>query len=220
MNGELGLFVLNAVLMPGAVLRLHVFEDRYKALMADCLERQRPFGVVFDRLGREVGDELHPVAVGTTAHIRHLSRLSAGRLYVIASGHERFRIRRIVATQPFWLAQVGPLPEAPETSGVRDLLALASARFRDYVEALLARPLDDPNGLVLPEEASFASFVIADALQVAPRVKQALLEAEGAAQRLAAEVRLLESEIERLHRRPEPVRRHSPRPPGVRFSLN
>jgi Lon protease-like protein len=220
MNGELGLFVLNAVLMPGAMLRLHVFEDRYKALMAECLEHHKPFGVVFDRLGREVGDELHPVAIGTSAHIRQVSRLSAGRLYVIAGGVERFRIRRVIATQPFWLAQVSPLPEAPDTPGARDLLATATARFRDYVEALLARPLDDPDGLVLPDEPSAASFVIADALQVTPRVKQALLEAEGAAHRLAAEVRLLESEIERLRRRPEPASRRSPRPPGVRFSLN
>ena len=50
---ELPLFPLNTVLCPGIALPLHVFEDRYRAMVRHCLESQSPFGVVLIRQGRE-----------------------------------------------------------------------------------------------------------------------------------------------------------------------
>ena len=66
---ELPLFPLNTVLFPGATLPLHIFEDRYKEMISQCIEEHRPFGVLLIRKGREAGDLAEPFEIGTTAHI-------------------------------------------------------------------------------------------------------------------------------------------------------
>ena len=199
MSQTLGLFPLNAVLMPGATLRLHIFEDRYKAMIAECIEREVPFGVLLDRNGREVGDELDPVDVGTTAHITDVRRLASGRFYIVTRGMRRFRVERVVRTEPYWLADVSYLEElAGPAEDAEQLRQTATAHFAEYLRILLAlfgRQLDD---LKLPDDLAASSYLIADTLQVAMPVKQSLLEASSAAQRLRRELELLSAETERL----------------------
>ena len=55
MSQAIGMFPLGTVLLPGAVLPLHVFEPRYRALVADCLAGEQEFGVVLIERGSEVG---------------------------------------------------------------------------------------------------------------------------------------------------------------------
>jgi len=69
---ELPLFPLNTVLFPGATLPLHVFEERYKQMINQCLESRSPFGVLLIRSGNEVGTPTEPFEVGTTASIAHV----------------------------------------------------------------------------------------------------------------------------------------------------
>ncbi|HQF70729.1 MAG TPA: LON peptidase substrate-binding domain-containing protein, partial [Promineifilum sp.] len=67
---ELPLFPLNLVLFPGMPLPLHIFEERYKEMVADCLRENRPFGVVLIAEGRaEGGAPARPHVVGCTAEI-------------------------------------------------------------------------------------------------------------------------------------------------------
>src|SRR5581483_3931480 len=69
-RASLRLFPLNTVLFPGAVLNLHVFEERYRRLIAECLDTGEAFGVVLLREGEEAGDpDAVPHDVGTTAEI-------------------------------------------------------------------------------------------------------------------------------------------------------
>lgn len=208
MDSSLGLFILNSVLVPGSVLRLHVFEDRYKALMAHCLDRHVPFGVLLDRNGLEVGDGLDPVDVGTTANIRQIQRLGAGRLYVIADGVARFKMERLIGKTPFWHAAVSYLDEPDEDRDARVLCGLALERFREYLQALLSGCGRELDTLELPAEASASSYVIADALQIDPCVKQTLLEARTPSERLRAELVLLEEETKRV--RQSRLRRETP----------
>lgn len=220
MDDLLNLFPLNTVLLPGAMLQLHVFEDRYKDMMAQCIDGELPFGVLLDRSGL-TADELDPVDIGTVAEIRKVRRLSAGRLFVIAQGTRRFRIERIVGTRPFWRAEVSLLEEVdgPERSAGR-LREAATVRLRDYLAALLAPRGDGIESIELPRDAATSSYVIADALQVASPIKQQLLEAASAVDRLRAELALLDVEIERL-RSECATRRQDDRPTfPARFSLN
>jgi len=70
MTTRMRLFPLNAVLFPGAALNLHVFEARYKQLVAECLESGEGFGVVRIREGKEAGDpSIEPHDIGTLAEI-------------------------------------------------------------------------------------------------------------------------------------------------------
>jgi len=78
----LPLFPLEAVLFPGALMPLHIFEPRYRLLIRRCIERQRPFGIVLIRNGSEVGAGAEAYGVGTEAKIVAESRLRDGRSYI------------------------------------------------------------------------------------------------------------------------------------------
>lgn len=225
MDSILGLFPLNTVLLPGAALRLHVFEDRYKEMIAECIEHKQPFGVVLNRSGKETGDELDPVDIGTAAAIRQVSKLSAGRLYIIAQGTRRFKVERVIGKKPFWRAEVSYLNEliGPSDSASR-LRETAIDRFKDYLEVLLAVSGTELEGIDLPADAAASSYIIADALQVEPAVKQGLLEAASAAERLRTELKLLDEETRRLRSLRAEAGPHAQRartsPFGARISLN
>ena len=104
-TGQLRLFPLNTVLFPGAVLNLHVFEERYRRMIAECLDAHEAFGVVLIREGGEAGDpDVTPHEIGTTAEISEVTPLPAGRYYVSTTGKRRFRIDRIVSREPYLLA--------------------------------------------------------------------------------------------------------------------
>ncbi|MBV8163041.1 MAG: LON peptidase substrate-binding domain-containing protein [Candidatus Eremiobacteraeota bacterium] len=220
MDDVLNLFPLNTVLLPGAMLQLHVFEDRYKEMMAQCIDGELPFGVLLDRSGLRA-DDLDPVDVGTVAVIRKVTRLSAGRLFVIAQGTRRFRIERVIGTTPFWRAEISFLEEVdgPQAKAGR-LREAATVRLRDYLAALLAPRGEEIESIELPSDVAASSYLIADALQVASPVKQELLEAGSAVERLRAELALLDTEIERL-RSEQPAAGSEQRSTfPARFSLN
>src|SRR5258708_36507084 len=92
MASPLPLFLLRTVLFPHMPLSLHVFERRYREMIADCLEAGQTFGVVAIREGREAGGEAGPRGVGTLARIGHGGRLPDGRLNLLVTGASRFRL--------------------------------------------------------------------------------------------------------------------------------
>lgn len=195
---RIGLFPLRTVLLPGAALQLHIFEDRYKEMIAGCIQSGEPFGVLLDRNANEVGDDLDPVDVGTTAHIAEVSHLPEGRMHILTRGHRRFRIERVVQKKPFWTAEVSYLEEPVGGGAVATLQAVAAERFTDYLQALLALFGRELDSVRMPEDVTASSYLIADALQIDGPVKQRLLEAETSVDRLRAEVVLLDSETQRL----------------------
>ena len=199
MQSDLDLFPLTSVLVPGGSIRLHVFEERYKTMIGSCIERGAPFGVVLDHAGNEVGDDLNPATVGTTAEIVKVRRLSQGRLYIVARGLRRFRVDRFVQTKPFWTARVSYIDEAlgPHDAAVR-LRAAALECFRDYLQALLQLSGRELEVVQLPDDPAASSFLIADAMQVDAAAKQSLLESPSAAERLGLELKLLDEETRRL----------------------
>ncbi len=141
---ELPLFPLHTVLFPGIALPLHVFEERYRKMIARCLAEGTPFGTVLIRNGREVGGGRTTIAtVGTVAEIREATRLAGGRYDLLAVGSGRFRIESVtVGSQPYLVGSVEPLADVVgDPDRTRRLARRATRRFVRYL--MLVRPGDD-----------------------------------------------------------------------------
>src|SRR5450432_4457340 len=95
MQGWLPLFPLQVVLLPGSQLPLHIFEDRYKEMIAEVLRDKIEFGVV-------LANERGIVNTGCTATIeRVLREYPDGRLDILAVGRRRFEIERVNEERAF-----------------------------------------------------------------------------------------------------------------------
>lgn len=201
MSRRLRLFPLNAVLFPGAVLNLHVFEPRYKQLINECLESGEGFGVALIAEGAEAGDpEVTPHAIGSVAEIVDVQPLPFGRYFISTIGRERFRIEQIVSRDPYLVVDVEPIEEEPFTQEeVDELLPAVRALFDQYLQ-MLVEFSGHENSVELPEDAEGTSYLIGDTLQVAEQVKQRLLELNDTKSRLSAERDFLERLLPQLRR--------------------
>src|SRR6476620_9343452 len=144
---EIPLFPLHTVLFPGVALPLHIFEERYRLMIARCLETQSPFGVVLIRDGREVGGgQLSIAGVGTFAAIRESEKLPDGRFEVLAVGVGRFAVREVdTEREPYLVATVEPLAERTEDpEEARRMVRRTTRRFVEYLH--LVRPRDGEDG--------------------------------------------------------------------------
>jgi len=91
----LPLFPLDLVLLPGAPLPLHVFEPRYKEMIAECLDEKKPFGVV-----RASSDGV--AEIGCTAEIVEVTkRYDDGRMDILTRGVERFEVLQVHEERTF-----------------------------------------------------------------------------------------------------------------------
>jgi len=144
---EIPLFPLHTVLFPGVALPLHIFEERYRLMIARCLETQSPFGVVLIRDGREVGGgQLSIAGVGTFAAIRESEKLPDGRYEILAVGVGRFAVREVdTDREPYLVATVDPLAERSEDPDeARRMVRRTTRRFVEYLH--LVRPRDGEDG--------------------------------------------------------------------------
>ena len=180
---QLPLFPLGTTLFPGATLNLHIFEERYRLMIARCLEQQSPFGVVLIREGDEVEEgrlgarPAEPYTVGTAAEISANVRLEDGRYLLTAVGRERFRIQYVLQRAPYIIASVAALPEERPAGAARAAAELRATHER-YWQALApatgvpAQPED------LPDDPLDLAYHLADRLQVSMARKQRWLEAD------------------------------------------
>lgn len=86
------MFPLGSVLLPGMVMPLHIFEERFRVLVRDCLAGNREFGVVMIERGSEVGGGDIRAMAGTMAEIVQAEELDDGRWALLAVGSRRFRV--------------------------------------------------------------------------------------------------------------------------------
>lgn len=140
---EIPLFPLHAVLCPGIVLPLHIFEERYRAMTRHCLETGEPFGVVLIRDGREIGTRgvATLAGVGAFAEIRKAGRYPDGRYDLLAAATGRFAIESVDALrEPYLVARVTPLDdEVGDEPHAERLAAVAVHRFVRYLDLMRAR---------------------------------------------------------------------------------
>lgn len=209
MSELLPLFPLSTVLFPGMRLPLHVFEERYRLLVADLQERPEPrrFGVIAIRKGREVGaDGLTALYdVGCVATVRQITPHADGRFDLITVGTERFRLRRLDDGLAYFRGETEPLPDEPAAEpGTEADASLAAAvgrvqaGFRGYLNALADRGGGVISVADLPDEAELLSYVIGAAMIIDLPERQSLLAAPTARDRLRLERSLLVRETAML----------------------
>ncbi|MCH8815466.1 MAG: LON peptidase substrate-binding domain-containing protein [Chloroflexi bacterium] len=196
---EIPIFPLNTVLFPGATLPLHIFEERYKQMIAQCLEDQHSFGVVLIRSGGEVGATAEPFDIGAIANISNVERLDDGKMNLICRGGERFRIVKTIADTPYLKAEVELIETATESDpATTDLADEATTLFAEYTRLYLAVTNQWSRTIDLPGDPQTLGDFIGSRLPVAPRTKQKLLEELSAATRLDMEKRLLGAAIRQM----------------------
>jgi len=202
---RLPLFPLGTVLFPGLVLPLHIFEERYRRLVRDLLDgpsdEPRRFGVVAIKLGHEVGvDAVKELeSVGCTAEIQAVTSHDDGRFDVVTAGGSRFRVDGVDNSLPYLRADVTPLADDPGPEADH-LVDHVTTLFRGYCERLGKAGADIALPDELPKDPVRLSFLIAAAMILDHVDKQALLEAQHAADRLEHERTLLRRENRLLGR--------------------
>ncbi len=192
------LFPLDTVLFPGMALPLHVFEPRYRQMVATCLDDHAPFGVVLARPESLFGLEV-PHAVGTLARIEDYERLPDGRYNLLARGMRRFRILRESRDRAYMRGLICPLCDRDDSPDV--LAALASeAReaFIGYLSAVLTLVGSEERDIAIPQDPTELSHAIGTCLTSEECDKQKLLEMSSASERLQAEIALLRDETQTL----------------------
>jgi Lon protease-like protein len=195
---RLRLFPLRAVLFPGTVLNLHIFEPRYLQMIRECIDGGDGFGVVLISEGAEAGDpDVVPHEIGSVAQIVDVTALPLGRFYISTVGRARFRIRKIVNRDPYLIAEADMLEDDGAEADDDGLADRVREQFTEYLKLLVeisGRSFD----IDLPADARGTSYVIGDALQVADPIKQRLLESNGTVQRLTMELSFLERVLPQL----------------------
>jgi uncharacterized protein len=222
MSEMLPLFPLGAVLYPGMLLPLHIFEERYRQLVRDLLDGPEPrrFGVIAIRKGRETGiDGVQSLyEIGCTATLRRVDRHPDGRYDVITVGTRRFRLRALDETRPYLQGEVEMLADEPDDLPSAEAAARETqAAFREYLDALTEWGGATVRLEELPGEPTLLSFIVAAAMVIDLPERQALLAESDTLRRLGMERALLSRETAMLRTttsRPAPDLRNTPYNPN------
>ena len=218
---RLPLFPLGTVLYPGLVLPLHIFEERYRQLVADLLAGPEPreFGVIAIRQGRETGTDGVSALydTGCTAVLRQVEAHEDGRFDLITVGGRRFTLVALGEQAPYFSGEVEFLADESDEPGepTEAELVVPAVRqsFRSYLNVLAEQGGAQITVPDIPDEPVLLSYLVAAAIVVDLPEKQQLLEEPDAHRRLLAERRLLAREMQMLRSltaTPAPDLRYSP----------
>src|SRR5215210_5222311 len=186
---EIGLFPLGVALLPTELLPLHIFEERYRELIGECLSGPSSFGLLF-------ADESGMRSVGTEARVaRVIERFDDGRLNILVLGTERFRVVRLTEGRSFHTAEIEAFSDDAEQGPPVSLEAAVVAAARIAAASDLEAEID------LTKARS--AFDLAALVPLPPEVKQELIEARSEALRLSRLEVLLENFARALERRNE-----------------
>lgn len=177
----LPLFPLPVVLLPGTAMPLHVFEPRYRQMLADCLERDTPFGVLPQ--GEEPAGP-PPGTVGCRAVVERHMALPDGRSNILVAGTDRFRLLGYLDHDRQYL--LGEVEDYQDIGPVADSEMLQL--LRGDVEAWLASDRDEK--IEWSQDPSAFTFQVAAALPIDQATRQRLLQYRSSAER-AMELALL-----------------------------
>jgi Lon protease-like protein len=179
------LFPLGLVLLPGEVIPLHIFEERYKQMISECLETESPFGIVWMS-----DDGLRQV--GCSAEITQLvEQLEDGRMNILVQGGHPFRLRRRIEDMDYPAGDIELLDEEPAEEDP-DAGAAARHGYADLVERVTdSRPSE-------ADLAELDSYRMAATIAFELEAKQELLELRSEAARLDRLTSLFQQAIERF----------------------
>ncbi len=199
----LPLFPLGMVQFPGLVLPLHIFEERYRALVADLLARpadQREFGIIAIREGWEVGvDGVRALYdVGCATSLREAQRHDDGRYDIVTVGSRAFRIENLLdptADRPYFAAEVTWLDDPCEDPAERSLIDSAVREaLADYLVALCAATGAEVPELDLPSSSADLGHLVGATMLLDLPDRQDLLDQPDTLSRLRRELSVLRRE--------------------------
>lgn len=160
---ELGLFPLGIVLLPSEQIPLHIFEDRYQELIGECLAEETEFGLVY-------ADDDGLREIGTRAAVTEvLDRFDDGRMNVVIEGRERFRLLELTEGRSFHTGRVEAVEDEHDVADPEDA-EHALELFHRLVE-LTGAEVEEPR-----LDAGQLSFELAGRFELAPELKQRLLQ--------------------------------------------
>jgi Lon protease-like protein len=202
-SDTLPMFPLNSVLFPGVSVPLHVFEDRYRALVHHLLRVSDPtdrvFGSVGIREGYEVGDHgaQSLYRVGCRVQLTEVESNADGSFDIVAVGLERIKLDRLDTSGLFPVGHVVDLPE-PDAEVDEAVLERARATFTAYRTALAGFRADPYEGS-LPRDPGYLSWTLAACAPLPMPERQSLLEADDAEERLLLVTDLLRAELRAMN---------------------
>lgn len=214
---NLPIFPLNTVLFPGAPLRLHIFEPRYRRMLQDCLAADSRFGVCLIERGREaLGPLPEPHSLGCSAIITATEPLDHGRTSVQATGRQRFRILHLQRDHEYLRAEVKSLDMAPAGPGSTILAASLKSLLPRYLEQLSGLELWQGRLASLPSDPIRMAYLCAAVLKIPKSEKQSLLSTSEPEELLGRIERFLQREIALL----QPLADRGPQRLKSAFPLN
>jgi Lon protease-like protein len=185
------LFPLGLVLMPELPLPLHIFEERYKSMIGECLADDREFGIVFM-------NATDIQAVGCTAKILNvIKRYDDGRLDILTRGQTRFVIKEIYDQKAYLEAQVVYFGDdkMPGTESAQNLADKGIALLQQFTSY---EGLQNDSSLLAGMDLKSISFMIAGCEGFSNEEKQRFLEMTSTHERLEKSVQSLEKIIARM----------------------
>ena len=187
---EIGVFPLEVVLLPGEHVPLHIFEERYKELIGECLDSGSEFGLILSD-----GDGVR--TVGTRAAVEAvLERFDDGRLNVVVGGGARIAVEAFTDARTFQTARVTAYEDDADgdepLDAERDRCLAAFGRLASAADADVGEP---------DTGAPSLAFDLAGRIAFAPQAKQELLEMRSERDRIRRLAELIESAEELLVRR-------------------
>jgi Lon protease-like protein len=179
------LFPLGLVALPHELVPLHIFEERYKAMIGECLEREREFGIVWtsEEGLRHTGCAMQVARV--------LERMDDGRLNILTRGTRPFRLVEERYDLPYPAGAVELLEDKPEQPDAA-MVAAAHEAYRDLVEQATDNEPD-------PEAVeAMSAYAMAATVEFGREAKQGLLDLRSENARLRLVTRLFRAAIKRL----------------------
>jgi Lon protease-like protein len=174
---ELPLFPLPVVVFPGTPQPLHIFEQRYRQLLADCLAGDGRFGVSVAR-GTQEGQAAPTTGdVGCTARIRSHYTMPDGRSNLLAIGEERYVFKELVRSDRLYFVGLVELfhDTTNEDSELLHVAGRLHSAFTELTRALQNETPGSSDALQLPDDPVQLSFHIAAGLNADLDIKEDLL---------------------------------------------
>ncbi len=178
------MFPLNLVLFPGQILPLHIFEDRYRLMVKEIIDKDREFGVVLIERGSEVGGGDTRKNIGTLAQIIDYEKSNDGRWFLLTQGTKRIEATRWIEDLPYPRAEVSLFTEEQSIS-IDSEEWLATVSHMRRVLAILAELGDDvaPISTNISEDPFLGLFEMSSILPLTPLDAQQLLEIDSFSKR-------------------------------------
>jgi Lon protease-like protein len=187
---DLPIFELPLAIVPGELVPLHIFEERYKRMIGHCLEHEEPFGIVFR------DDDGSARRIGCTARVTEvLERFDDGRMNIVVVGELPFRVLERYESSEYPAGEVQPIDSEADGPDVDDDAAdLAREAFADLVRRVSGEPPD------AEELAAEDAYALAARVELPAETKQMLLELRSEPERMRVLANALKALVTALER--------------------